>query len=181
MDASTRNRMSPLPRSQTTRSRPTSSTWRNTGGNTSSNRESGRGLAVPNHAHLHRLQEPSPPKGELEPAPTINPTSPKHINKYWKDGKFSKSSWSEPANEESFEQKTQEKSINMGMEQVMKLLGELQENEIASFLSWVRASSKLDQEASSEMPPLVNAVQPPTCPQPVPGQRPYLRCRALHT
>jgi hypothetical protein len=65
---------------------------------------------------------------------------------------------SEPANEESFEQKTREKSINVGMEQVTKLLGELQEFEIALFLSWVRSSSKPDQKALSEMPPLVNAV-----------------------
>jgi hypothetical protein len=39
------------------------------------------------------------------------------------------------------------------MEHATKLLGELQENEIASFSSWAKASSKLDQEALSEMPP----------------------------
>jgi hypothetical protein len=58
------------------------------------------------------------------PAPTINPTSPDHINKSWMDGKFSKS-LSLPANKETFDQKTQEKSIHVGMEQATRLLGEL--------------------------------------------------------
>jgi hypothetical protein len=53
----------------------------------------------------------------------------------------------------------------VGMEQATRLLGELQENEIASFLSWGGASSKPDQEALSEMPPVVVEIQPPTCPQ----------------
>jgi hypothetical protein len=70
------------------------------------------------------------------------------------DGKFSKFS-SLPANKELFEQKTQEKSINVGMELATRLQGEIRENEIALFSLWGGASSKPDQEASSEMPPVV--------------------------
>jgi hypothetical protein len=75
----------------------------------------------------------------------------------WKDGNFSKLSTAK----ELFQQKTREKNINVGMELATKLLGELQENEIASFLLWARALSKPDQEALSEMPPFVNAAQNP--------------------
>jgi hypothetical protein len=52
MDESTKNCTSPLLRSQTTRSRPTSSTWQNAGRNPPLNMESGRGLVVPDHAQL---------------------------------------------------------------------------------------------------------------------------------
>ena len=51
------------------------------------------------------------------------------------------------------------------MEQATRLLGELQENEIASFLLRGGALSKPDQEALSEMPPVVVEIQPPICPQ----------------
>jgi hypothetical protein len=78
----------------------------------------------------------------------------------------SQKSLSLPANKESFEQKTQEKSINVRMEQATRLLGELRENEIASFLLWGGALSKPDQEASSEIQPVVVEIQPLTCPQP---------------
>ena len=86
------------------------------------------------------------------------------ISAAWKGGALSSSPASK-SNGKSFEEKSRDKSIGVGTEHAMSLLGELHKNEnLSNSWKWERASKN---DASSEaIPPIFQEQAVPSCPKP---------------
>ncbi len=75
----------------------------------------------------------------------------------------------------SFEEKTREKSIRVGMEMAMSLLGELHKIECYS-CSWDQESTSEKETKQRDLPPTIEVQEPPLCSKPLSWMEPRL-CR----
>ncbi len=66
----------------------------------------------------------------------------------------------------SFEEKTHEKSISIGTEMAMGLLGELHEIECYS-CSWDQESASEKETKQRNLPPTIEVQEPPLCSKPL--------------
>ncbi len=66
----------------------------------------------------------------------------------------------------SFEEKTREKSIGVGTEMVMSLVGELHKIECYS-CSWDQESTSKKETKQRDLPPTIEVQEPPLCSEPL--------------
>ena len=83
----------------------------------------------------------------------------------WKDGLISSAIGKEEKGKKSFEEKAREKSISIGMDHRMALLGELHKNESNSCSCVPEREPEL-LNSSKTLPPTTKEQSPPTAPHP---------------